>query len=200
MSYEIAPLKRVRTDFPEFRATLLAVQNDLIARAQQIWSGYTFGGISPSAGQFGLANIAPRHMSIPRGFGTWSFIQAFTTPGSWVNIFSYTVPSNQIHGYAGFGFYAPDLIFNALRIQVSDTIYPIIEIEEAQGYFNSQDGMALILKSDAGEEYIVPELVAMQMKGWQERRTSGWNIRTVPIGQMAFKARDDMITLSSPAV
>lgn len=197
MSFEIAPLKRVRTDYPEFRATLVSVQNGLIARATQIWTGYTFGGLSPASGQFGIGNIPPRHMSIPRGFGSWSFVQQFNFPGSWGNIYSYTVPSNQIHGFAGFEFYAPDLIFNALRAQISDTIYPIIEIEEAQGY--GQDGMALLVKADAGEEYIIPETVSLTLKGFQERTTLGWNVRVVPLGQIVFKARDDLITLSAPS-
>ena len=197
MSYEVAPLQRVRTDFPEFRAGLVALQNGLIARAQQIWPGYTFGGISPGPGQYGIANLAPRHLSVPRGFGSWSFLQKFTGPGSWQNVFSYTVPDDQIHGFAGFAFFAPDLIFNALRVQVADTTYPIVEIEEAQTFF--ADGMALLIKADAGEEYIVPEKVSFILKAFQERNTSGWNIRVIPIGQMIFRARDDLITLSAPS-
>jgi hypothetical protein len=135
-------------------------------------------------------------MSVPRGFGSWSFIQKFTTPGSWGNIFSYTVPNDQIHGFAGFAFYAPDLIFNALRMQVADTTYPIVEIEEAQTFF--ADGMTIMLKADAGEEFIIPEKVSFLLKAFQERNTSGWNIRAIPIGQMIFRARDDLITLSAP--
>lgn len=197
MSYLIAPLQKVKIDFSEFNAVMKNLEEALDARAKAIWSGYTFGGLSPGDNQYGFGNIPPRHMSVPRGFGTWSFMQKYTAPGSWTNIFSYTVPNDQIHGFSGFEFHGPNQIFNALRFSISDKTFPIIEIEEARSYA-AKDGMALIFKTDKGREMIVQEKISLTLKGFQERNTSGFNQRVIPIGEMAYRAKDDLVTLSAP--
>lgn len=178
---------------------MAALEQAVRARAEAIWPGYTFGGLQPSSNQYGISNLLPRHMSVPRGFGSVSFIQRFTTPGSWTNIFSYTVPINQVHGIAGFNFIGPSMPFNALRLQLSDTILPIFEIEEARGW-DPTSGLMVIIKTDQGKELVIQELASTVIKGFAERGTSGINMRIVPVGMMAYKARDDLIGLSAPSV
>jgi hypothetical protein len=198
MSYFVAPLNRVKQNFPEFAAEMAALEAGVRTRAEKIWPGFTFGGMQPGANQYGLANFLPRHISIPRGFGSVSFLQRFNAPGSWTNILSYTVPSNQVHGYAGFAFIGPTMIFNALRLQLSDIVLPIIEIEEARGW-DPVSGIVLIIKTDPGQELIIQDTQALLLKGFAERGTLGFNMRVVPIGEMAYRARDDLISLSAPS-
>ena len=198
MSYFVAPLNKVKTQFPEFAQAMAAVETSVRSRAEQIWGGYTFGGLQPGANQYGLANLVPRHMSVPRGFGSWSFMQKFTAPGSWVNIFSYTVPIDQIHGIAGASFVGNSLLFNALRFQISDTVLPIFEIEEARSW-DPLSGTAVVIKTDSGKELVAQEKVSIVLKGFQERLSSGFNQRVIPIGQMGYRSRDDLLTLSAPA-
>lgn len=198
MSYIIAPLSKVKDDFPEFLGVMKDLENKLRTRSEKIWNGFTFGGLTPGDNQFGLVNIPPRHMSIPRGFGTWSYLQKFSASGSWTNIYSYTVPEDQIHGFAGFGFQGPNMIFNAIRLQISDVIFPIIELEEAR-MWAKDDGLGIILKTDVDEDLIVQEKVSMVLKGWQQRNTDGFTMRITPIGLMSYKVKDDLISLASPS-
>lgn len=198
MSYFVAPLSKVKTNFSEFHETMANLETAVRSRAEAIWPGYTFGGLNPGKNQYGLANIPPRHMSVPRGFGSWSYMQKYTAPGSWMNIFSYTIPRDQIHGFAGFGFIAPNLVMNAIRLTLSETIYPVMEIEEAHSYA-AEEGVALIFKTDKGQELVAQELTGLILRGFQERNTSGWNVRVVPIGMIAYRVKDDLIGLSAPA-
>ena len=199
MSYFVAPLKAVKTSFPEFAQAMASLENAVRARAESVWPGYTFGGLQPGANQYGLANLLPRHMSIPRGFGSWSFLQKFTAPGSWQNIYSYTVPTDQVHGLAGISLVGATNPFTALRLQISDTVLPIFEIEESRGW-DPTSGNSLIIKTDQGKELVAQEKVTILLKGFQDRNTSGFNVRTVPIGVMAYRARDDLLSLSGPSV
>ena len=199
MSYFVAPLTKTKTAFPEFAAAMASLEQAVRARAESVWPGYTFGGLQPGANQYGLANLLPRHVAVPRGFGSWSFLQKFTAPGSWSNIFSYTVPQDQVHGYVGFSFVGVTNPFTALRMQISDTILPIFEIEESRGW-DPLSGTSIVVKADQGKELVAQEKVTVLLKGFADRQTSGFNVRVVPIGMMGFRARDDLLNLSGPSL
>ncbi len=199
MSYFVAPLSKTKTQFPEFAAALSSLEQGVRNRAETIWPGYSFGGLQPGANQYGLANLVPRHMSIHRGFGSWSFLQKFTAPGSWSNIYSYTCPVDQVHGHGGIELIGASNPFTALRYQISDTTLPIFEIEESR-VWDPASGVAIVVKTDQGKELVQQEKASIILKGFADRNTSGFNVRAVPIGLMAYRARDDLLTLAAPSL
>ncbi|MGH2626371.1 MAG: hypothetical protein ACRDHY_06940 [Anaerolineales bacterium] len=189
MTFNIAPLRLVKgeNEYPEFRDALGDLQKEAIARASEVWSGWTFGGVRPEAKQFGVTGIMPRHMF---GGDTATYTKAYGSQGSWANIFSRVVPEDLIFGVAGFAFTDPTLIFSQVRWEVEDRIYPIVPIEEAHGW-----GLpfAVMLKQDRGESLIIPEEQRFLLRGFQERATRGQTARIVPIGFMLYKNKDLVI-------
>lgn len=188
MGYIIAPMDKVKTDYPEFLDTMRKVEDVAIKRASEIWEGFSIGGIVPGAKQFGVGNILPRDVL---GAGTYTWKQTFNAPGSWVNIFSYTVPEDEIHAFAGFAITDPTIIFTQLRLEISDKKYPIFEIEEANLY---DKGFAIIIKQDPGDELVVAEEESVLLRGWQERGTAGYQQRVVPLGINIYKRKELVIT------
>lgn len=172
----------MKEKYPEFLDVMKQLESATIDRAGEVWSGYTLGGLKPEAKEFGLGNILPKNVL---GAGTYTWQQQFAAPGSWTNIFSYTVADDLIHSYVGFAIPDPELIFSQLRFEHTDKKYPIVEIEEAR-VFRGQGGIAIIIKADKGEEVIVPEKKSFLLKGFQERGTSGLNQRVVPLGLCAY--------------
>lgn len=188
MSYLIAPLQKVRSgEFPEFQQAMASLEAAARQRAAAIFSGFTPGGVLPGDGSFGQANLLPKKVL---GAGTFTWVQTFRAPGSFTNIFSYTVPNDEIHAYAGF--IIPDpLIFSQFRMQVSDRIYPILEVEEARAF---KDGFAIVLKQDSGAETVVEEKKIFTLQGYQERGTSGNSQRVIPIGFALYINKDTYIS------
>ena len=198
MSYIIAPFRQVKAAFPEFLDAMRALETQTKSRAEAIWQGYTFGGLFPEGKQYGLGNILPKNTTgVARLLGSNSFVQRYTAPGSWVNILSYTVADDLIHSFAGFAFSDPYLIFNAIRISVTERIYPQMWLEESRAFAEDSKGIAVILKPDPGEELIIPEKTAFLLEGYQERGTSGITQRVLPLGVAAYRKRDIYITKSA---
>lgn len=188
MSYIIAPVDRVKTEYPEFMDGMKAVEAQGILRAVDVWPGFKLGGLIPGAKEFGIGNILPKDVL---GAGTYSWDQTFSTPGSWTNIFSYNVPEDEVHCFAGFEITNPSLIFTQLRLEISDKKYPIVEIEEANVY---DKGFGIVLKGDPGDELVVQEEESLLLRGWQERGTSGTVQRVIPIGVNIYKRKELVIT------
>jgi len=188
MAYIIAPLDKVKVDYPEFMDVMRQVERVSIARAEKIWPAFKLGGLIPGEKEFGIGNILPKDVL---GAGTYSWTQSFTAPGSWTNIFSYTVPEDEIHAFAGFAISDPTLIFNQIRLEISDKKYPIWEIEEANLY---EKGFAIIIKADPGDELIAEEEIPVLVRGYQERGTSGYEQRVIPIGINIYKRKDLVIS------
>lgn len=197
MSYIIAPLDKVKDTFPEFRQSMSALQDAVIKRAQDIWAGFTFGGLTPGSRQFGLTTMLPREIF---GKGTQQWTQTFSAPGSWTNIFSYSVPVDEIHGFAGFAFTEPTLIFSQLRWEIKDRKFPIINVEESRAFNVFAGGFVIVVKADAGQELIAEERTQVLVKGFQERGSSGIRQRIIPIGLLAFRRIDLVITEEKSSV
>lgn len=188
MSYIIAPLDKVKTQFPEFLDVMKQVEKVGINRAREVWPGFTLGGLIPGDKEFGIGNILPKDI---HGAGTYSWTRAFTAPGSWTNIFSYSVPEDEIHAFAGFAISDPTLIFNQIRLEISDKKYPIWEIEEANLY---EKAFAIIIKADPGNELVASEKTPVLLRGYQERGTRGYEQRVIPIGINIYKRKDLVIS------
>lgn len=189
MTFVIAPTRLVKGEnaWDEFRTSLRESENLAVQRANEIWNGWKFGGLTPGNKEYGMTSLMPRHIY---GGGTATFTKTYGSAGSWCNILSYTVPEDQIHVFVGLSFTDPAPIFSALRWEVEDKRFPIVGIEEAYGF---RDGFSLMLKADKGEEIVVPEEQRFLLRGFQERGTRGQQQRIVPLGFMLFKNKDAVI-------
>lgn len=193
MTFLIAPADMVKGEgqWTEYRQILADLQVSAQARAADIWKGFTFGGVTPGARQYGISSLRPRDIHGGGVGGTATFQKTYGSQGSWCNIFSYTVPEDEIHAYAGIAIPDPTLIFSQLRWEIEDKKLPIIDIEEAHSF---PGGFRLMFKQDKGKEFVVPEEQSVLLRGFQERSTRNRTQRIVPIGFTLYKNKDLMIT------
>jgi len=187
--FSIAPADFVKGEgqYEEYRGILGKLQDRAISRAQEIWKGYSFGGMTPGPRQFGIASFRARDIF---GGGTSTFVKTYGSPGSWANIWSYTVPEDEVHAFAGFAISDPTLIFASIRWEIEDKKLPILDIEEAHSFTG---GFRFMFKQDDGKEFVVPEEQAILLRGFQERGTDGRSQRITPLGFVLHKNKDNMI-------
>jgi len=143
MSYVICEYEKVKQQFPEFKATMTALHSELKARCAADWSPKTFGGLAPTAGQFGETTILPAlfrddAMTVANaGFmPTWE---------QWLNTLGHrTIMSGSGTGgiiledykigLAGIAFLDKAIRVSEIKMQISDKKLPRINIEEALAY------------------------------------------------------------------
>lgn len=195
MPFTIAPHEKVEGEgpFQDFRAVESELLEAARERANEIFSGFTFGGVRPGNREFGITQILPKHIL---GDGTATYDQTYTDPGSWTDIFNVTAPEDVIWGVSGLRIPDPSLIFSQLRWEVEDRRYPIVDIEEARAF---ESGFDVFLKQDENEPFIVEGESRFQVRGFQERGTSGQSQRVTPTGFSLFKNKELVITEDLPS-
>src|SRR3990167_1140401 len=106
MTFLIAPARLVKGEnqYDEFRAAYKAAVDKGMKVANDYWPGFTFGGVIPGPQEYGMTAFLPNQMY---GGGTATFMKRYGSAGSWCNIFSYTVPQDQIHVFVGMAFTDP---------------------------------------------------------------------------------------------
>ena len=192
MTYVIAPLSAVKGDgqYPEFADVLRSVQDAAIARAKDIWKGYTQGGIYPGDNEFGICPLRAREMakdvSASTLSGTYSFRKNLATTG-WHTLFDYSVREDIIHAFAGFMITDEILRILELRFEFGDKKFPILDIQEAKGW----GAFAILFKEDVGKELIAQEESSVYVRGYVEA-TGYQNI--VPLGFQLYKRKDLVIS------
>jgi len=146
MSYVICEYEKVKQQFPEFKATMTALHSELKAKCAADWSPKTFGGLAPTAGQFGETTILPAlfrddagvNLAAPAGFmPTWE---------QWLNVLGHRtimtgssgaggiIPEDYKIGLAGIAFLDKAIRISEIKMQISDKKLPRINIEEALAY------------------------------------------------------------------
>ena len=120
--------------------------------------------------------------------GTYSFRKSLTS-GAWRTLFDYTVREDIIHAFAGF--MVTDEILNILelRMVIGDRMYPIMDIQEAQGW----GSFAILFKEDEGKELIAQETSSVYLRAYVE--ATGYQT-IVPIGYQLYKRKDLVISES----
>lgn len=184
----LAPAQFVKgpNAFPEFSSVLRDLESSSIALAQEIWQGYTLGGLTPTKKQFGIAPFWPSELTAA---GTYTFRKNFAGTG-WKPIFSYNVPEDEIHAFLGFAVTDSSLNITGLRLEIGDHKYPKWDIEEAKGWGSDEGGVAIIIKQNKGDELIAREETAVLLRGYVE--ATGYQ-RVVPLGLMIYKRTDLLI-------
>lgn len=192
MSYVIAPLDKVKGEnaYPEFLGVVKDLEQATIARAREIWPGFSMGGLIPGDNQYGITtprmNEMANDVNATTLSGSYPFRKNYGGTG-WRPVFSYSVREDVIHAFAGF--LVTDEVLRVLqfRIELSDKLYPIIDVQEAKAW----GGFAILFKTDKGKELIAPPRSRVLVRAYLE--TTGYQT-IVPLGFELFKRKDLVIT------
>lgn len=143
MSYVICEYDKVKQEFPEFKRTMTNLATTLRAKCAADWSPKTFGGLAPTAGQFGETTVLPAlfrddvmtaanagnmiswdqwlpnlgHRTIMSGSGSGGII-----------LEDYKI------GLAGIAFLDKAIRVSEIKMQISDRKLPRVNIEECLAY------------------------------------------------------------------
>lgn len=135
--YVICEYESVKREFPEYRAIMETLRADLVAKAAADWDPLKFGGMTPTAGQFGESTVIPalfRDITNTR-LVTWA--QTFNATGH-RTIMSGANGGNIYEDYKigliGLVFLDKAIRVSEIRMQISDKKLPRINIEEAMAY------------------------------------------------------------------
>ena len=204
MSYVIVDADKVKHEYPEFQATLADLEVKMIDWCLSHWTGQTYGGYKPAEGQFGRTTILPEEFAdenddilddhhLPSTWGRDSFRQLFTTTspiagaipgrrlilqgGNATNIGQ--IRKDILIGLAGFVIPSKTKPITKLDLQVGETKYGKLDIEQAFGY---PGGLAFILE----DTYLLKPEEGFHLYGWFE--ASGY-VRVVPLGFEMYRRK-----------
>ena len=153
MSYIICEYEKVKANFPEFKATMEALSTQLKAQCAADWLPKTFGGLTPSAGQFGETTILPAlfrnqtdsALAPPAGNKTtWNQTLTLSDTERQLGGAQKTIMTGSGTGgilledykvgLAGLVFLDKAIRISEIKMQISDRKLPRINIEEALAY------------------------------------------------------------------
>lgn len=192
MPFIWAPLKKTKGEgqYPEYEDVLRAVQDQAFARAEEIWEGFSRGGLMPASKEFGVGPLRKNDMAgdttDSAASGSYTFEKNIIATG-WQDIFNYNIRDNMIHAFAGLAFTDQTLRISQIRVEIGDTRFPIWDIQEAQLY----DRFALILKQDEGKELIANPQDRVLIRIYAE--STGVQ-RVVPLGLSLFRTANLVLT------
>ena len=153
MSYVICEYEKVKQNFPEFKATMEKLATDLRALCVADWSPKSFGGLTPTGGQFGETTILPAlfrdQTMVAANAGnmdTWNQTLTLTNAQRLLGGAHQTIMSGSGGGgiiledykigLAGIAFLDKAIRISEIKMQISDKKMPRINIEEALAYNN----------------------------------------------------------------
>ncbi len=151
MSYVICEYEKVKQNFPEFKATMEGLATTLRAICAADWSPKTFGGLTPTAGQFGETTILPamfRDQTMTTAnagnMDTWNQTLTLTNAQRLLGGAHQTIMTGSGTGgilledykigLAGLVFLDKAIRISEIKMQISDRKLPRINIEEALAY------------------------------------------------------------------
>jgi len=151
MSYVICEYEKVKANFPEFKATMESLSTQLRAKCAADWSPKTFGGLAPTAGQFGETTIIPalfRDQTMTTAntgnMDTWNQTLTLTNAQRLLGGAQQTIMTGSGTGgiiledykvgLAGLVFLDKAIRVSEIKMQISDKKLPRINIEEALAY------------------------------------------------------------------
>lgn len=131
--------EKVKEEFPEFGSTLAKLESDLMSLANADWNPLTYGGTKPKSGQYGKSTIMPE---LFYGFGqvaptltSWkSYATTIGNQGLLAGSNAGSVYEDYKVGIAGFAFLDKVQRITEFKLEVGDTKFPRINIEESMVY------------------------------------------------------------------
>ncbi len=151
MSYVICEYEKVKANFPQFKKVMTDLATTLRAKCAADWSPKTFGGLAPTAGQFGETTIIPalfRDQTMTTAnagnMSTWHQTLTLTNAERVLGGAQKTIMSGSGTGgilledykvgLAGLVFLDKAIRISEIKMQISDRKLPRINIEEALAY------------------------------------------------------------------
>lgn len=197
--YVIVEADRVRQTFPEFQETLRELEARVMENTKAIWPGMTYGGLTPREKQFGRTTILPQWFAdeaddvldedhVPTDWGVNNFRQEYLTTG-WHTILQGggapigVTPEDIRIAWCGLSFTSESMKVSKIRFEVGDTRYPIMDVEELQGWCKR----ALIFE----EGFELPEETHFLLRGFFEATGKQ---RIVPLGFAYYRRKDTVLT------
>lgn len=145
--YVICDYSQIKETFPEFQATMDALEDVMVKKAMADWSPLKYGGLNPKAGEFGKTTIMPELFQAG-AFDTGTLTLLTDWDSQWIGT-TMTVPGNNTImrganagniyedykiGIVGLEFCEPSSRISEIRMQISDKKLPRMNIQEAWGY------------------------------------------------------------------
>ena len=153
----------VKRFFPEYADLMRRCRDALISLAKARW-GLEFGGLSPTAGQFGETTILPALFKDNTGTRLTTWRQHIASTGSQTLLTGVgsggIIPEDFMVGIVGVAFLEPVLRVSEIKLQISDKKLPRINLEEAMAY----EQPAIIFE----DYYVVEEEQAFELVGYVE--------------------------------
>ena len=147
MAYVIADYGNIKETFPEFQATMDALEDVLVQKAMAQWSPLRYGGLNPQSGEFGKTTIMPElfqtgafetgTLTTMNDWGDGYIGTGMTVPGNNIVMQGNTagnIPEDYMCGIVGLAFLEPTMRISEIRMQISDKKLPRMNIQEAWGY------------------------------------------------------------------
>ncbi|MHC1596692.1 MAG: hypothetical protein ACXQT3_00080 [Methermicoccaceae archaeon] len=209
MGYDILERKELPY-YPDFQAAYADLLDAAVKKAGEKWTEQTYGGLMPPAGTeaYGEAPIPPFIFAdenddvldvnhVPTTWGVNEFRIYYSTaspttgdvPG-WRTILQGggtpigQMPEDYITGLLGFCIPDPTLRFSMLKLDIGDSKYPKLDIEEMASY----DEPTILLKKGA----VIMDEVAFTLKGFLE--STGYQ-RVIPVGFILYRTRNQMTNI-----
>lgn len=198
--YLICEYDKIAVEYPEFKDAMDEIESAATAKADDIWSPRTNGGLNPATDQYGQTTPAPNWFSqldgttrmtsfvlgAPGGTG-WQYMLRGTTAGAvdediihfgigFLIKGLWTDPVTDVEGFWDF----PEV--KRLYMEIGKIKYGEIDIEAIIGYRNP----VLIIK----EGFVAPEKTKFSLKGYYGADVG---IICVPIGGTLYKTPDMMV-------
>jgi len=192
MSYVLGPMGLVKGEglWPEFIASLKDLEQIALRRAEEVWPGFKFGGLTPGDHEFGICPLRQNEMAVDTttttASGSYSFRKNLAAT-AWHGIFNYTSRKDTLHAFAGFAITDEVLRLSQLRMEISDRKLPVFDIQEAQGW----GSFGILIKEDVGQALLAEPETSVLLKGYVE--STGYQ-RVVPLGFMLYKRKDLVIS------
>ena len=168
-SYVLAEWDSVRKEFPEFQSAIARLEDQVIRKCAADWFptksvSACFGGLTPSAGQFGRTTILPALFNDNTGTQMAHWRQLFTSTGHQTLITGAksgnTIPEDFKVGWIGLAFPNKNQHITEIKFQIGDKKYGRINLEEIQGY----NKPALIFE----DGYLIDEEQSFELYGYVE--------------------------------
>jgi hypothetical protein len=184
MSFIICEYEKVKQAFPEFKAVMDSLKANLISKASGEW-GIPASKFTLESGY--LTTVIPALFNDNAGNRLTTWDQWFTTTGS-QTIMTGTgnggiIPEDFMVGFCGLAFLDKAIRVSEIKLQLSDTKLPRINIEEAFAY----NKPAIVFENG----YVLDQKTAFELVGYV--LTQGPQ-RIKLIGVQANKVKDKLLT------
>ena len=177
--------------FTEYKELLETLEAKLMAKAQQDWYPTQFGGMNPTAGQFGKGTVMPQLFVNLQATTLVTWTQWFNAIGA--QLIMQGANAGRIYedykvGVAGLAFLDKAIKVSEIKMQIGDKKLPRINIEEMRCYKKPA-----IIFEDA---YIVDEETGFDLRAFIEAQGE----QTIKlIGVQANRIPDKLFTTATGA-